>query len=198
MQKKNLDSLNTLKLNSSYEPLGIISWRKAVELLYTGEAEVVKEWDINENKFINLEYDKEVSNFDRKYVYRIPAVIKYVEKNPRPLKKDRRVAWSKINIKIRDNFQCQYCGYKWDGKGKPKKLTIDHILPQDKGGKNTYDNCVAACEDCNSEKENKTLEESGMKLLRKPFVPTANFIMKMKISKVKLNPYWEPYLEKIC
>jgi 5-methylcytosine-specific restriction endonuclease McrA len=67
----------------------------------------------------------------------------------------------------RDNHTCQYCSKKGG------QLTVDHIVPQSKGGKDSWTNCVAACGPCNHKKGNKSLEESGLKLLRKPTQPKA-------------------------
>lgn len=67
--------------------------------------------------------------------------------------------------KARDNHICQYCGTKIG------PMTIDHITPQSKGGKDGWLNCVASCRKCNERKDRKTLQEAGMKLLRQPFKP---------------------------
>lgn len=67
---------------------------------------------------------------------------------------------TKRAILTRDRFQCAYCGEKGD--------TVDHIYPQSKGGGNTWENLVTACQPCNNRKADKTLEEAGMELLFKP------------------------------
>lgn len=78
----------------------------------------------------------------------------------------------------RDRFICAYCGIKY----KQYQLTIDHILPKSRGGKNTWMNAVAACKSCNLHKAARTPEEAGMPLLYVPYIPTAHekFIMKGK------------------
>lgn len=45
----------------------------------------------------------------------------------------------------RDNFTCQKCGSR-------KRLEVDHIYPEAKGGKATLDNCQTLCKSCNSRK----------------------------------------------
>ena len=40
---------------------------------------------------------------------------------------------------------CAYCG-------KPRKLTVDHVVPLSKGGNHTKSNIVPACRSCNSKK----------------------------------------------
>jgi 5-methylcytosine-specific restriction endonuclease McrA len=57
----------------------------------------------------------------------------------------------KQKILVRDNYTCFYCGEYGN--------TVDHLLPKSKGGKNTNENCVCACEDCNFRKDNMTMEE---------------------------------------
>ena len=69
----------------------------------------------------------------------------------------------RIAVLHRDNFLCQYCG--------ADAVTIDHLIPQSRGGQNTWWNLVAACQPCNSFKADRTPEEAGMKLMRQPFVP---------------------------
>ena len=67
----------------------------------------------------------------------------------------------------RDRFLCAYCGeefHEW-------KLTIDHVMPQSRGGKNIWQNCVTACKTCNHKKADRTPEEAKMKLLYVPYAP---------------------------
>lgn len=44
---------------------------------------------------------------------------------------------------------CYYC----QGKFKPADLTMDHIVPISRGGKNNKGNVVPACKECNSKKK---------------------------------------------
>jgi 5-methylcytosine-specific restriction endonuclease McrA len=74
---------------------------------------------------------------------------------------------TKDAIARRDNLICQYTGKKLSrGQGN-----IDHIIPRDKGGKNTFENMVWCDKDINSKKANRTPEEAGLVLLRKPKAP---------------------------
>lgn len=76
-----------------------------------------------------------------------------------------KIGFNAEKMKKRDNYTCQYCGKSG------VKLTVDHVIPKSRGGKNTWENCVAACEPCNYSKDNKTPDEAGMKLLKTPTVP---------------------------
>lgn len=66
----------------------------------------------------------------------------------------------------RDNCQCVYCGFTVDkrpafGTHSSATLSIDHLVPVSKGGKNTKENLVTACTVCNMIKSNKTPQEAG-------------------------------------
>ena len=94
----------------------------------------------------------------------------------------------------RDNYTCQYCG-------KKSELTIDHIIPRSRGGKDEWDNVAVACLRCNVSKGARTPKEAGM-TLKKPARRPKNF-MNFEVEKRKrqgqgrvrsdLN-YWEKYL----
>lgn len=64
----------------------------------------------------------------------------------------------------RDGHKCQYCG-------STRKLTIDHIVPKSKGGTDDWDNLVVACSSCNIKKGDRYLEQTGMRLIRRPMQP---------------------------
>lgn len=67
----------------------------------------------------------------------------------------------------RDKFLCAYCGEEYG----QYKLTIDHVHPQSRGGKNIWTNCVTACKACNHKKGDRTPEEAHMPLLYVPYAP---------------------------
>ncbi len=68
---------------------------------------------------------------------------------------------------VRDRNVCLYCGkHQHDGA-----LTRDHVMPVSRGGRDTWDNVVAACRRCNHYKGNRLLQECGMELLALPYVP---------------------------
>lgn len=68
---------------------------------------------------------------------------------------------SRREIVLRDGFACRYCG-------GPPPLSIDHVIPYSRGGRNTIDNGVAACVPCNQTKGDRTPEEARMPLLPTP------------------------------
>jgi hypothetical protein len=77
----------------------------------------------------------------------------------------RTPPWSKRGVLRRDRHTCAFC----EGAAE----TVDHLLPQSRGGRNTWLNTVAACRWCNNAKANRTPTEAGMRLAWQPSVPTA-------------------------
>ncbi len=186
----------TLVLNSNYQVVGIVPWERAITLIYEDSAETLCDWD--NDKQVYMTYDKTVSNYDdginKRYVYQVPAII--ILKNNTILPKHRTVKFSKINVLYRDDFTCQYCGYKGEhgSASKSRRMTIDHVHPQSKGGKTTFENCVTACNICNSKKNNSLLHEVDMKLMKKPIIPSIEILLKRKMNRKKIHESWVQFL----
>lgn len=68
----------------------------------------------------------------------------------------------------RDAQLCMYCGHEYS---RPH-LTRDHVLPLSKGGRDTWENVVTACFQCNSRKSNRTPQQANMPLLAVPYRPS--------------------------
>jgi 5-methylcytosine-specific restriction endonuclease McrA len=139
-------------LNAGYEFLGLVSWKRAMILLFNGKVEVVRE------------SDKIVRTVSRSF--KIPAVVRLV-KFIRQIYR-REVPFTRKNILTRDGLACQYCGRE----ASSGELTIDHIIPKVQGGQNLWTNVVACCRSCNMRKGGRTPRQAGMRLVRKPFKPT--------------------------
>jgi 5-methylcytosine-specific restriction endonuclease McrA len=145
---------NVLKLNVGYMPIEIIPWQDAVTLWYKGLAEIVSSYE-----------DVQLRSW--KTAMNCPAVIRllhFVKPN-----KSFKVfkPFTRRNVFIRDGGICQYCGVKLS----LNSMTYDHIVPQSKGGLTSWKNIICCCEKCNKKKGCKTLEESGMSLIKKPYAP---------------------------
>lgn len=84
----------------------------------------------------------------------------------------------------RDDYECQYCG-------KLTELTIDHVIPSSKGGKDTWENMVTCCLKCNLKKANKSLKESGMVLASQPKRPFNKISLTLNSSGVE---EWKSYV----
>lgn len=139
-----------LVLNSSYFPINICTWKRAMTLLFKEKAE-------------GIEKSKKLIN--EKYV--LPHVIKLKNYVPIPY---TGVVMSRKNIFLRDNHTCQYCG-------KNGNLTIDHIIPKSRGGRDSWQNTVVCCIRCNNKKGDKTPEEAGMKLVGTPYKPPSSLYL---------------------
>lgn len=118
---------------------------------------------------------------------RMPTVVIAHRYNKIPIKTLRP---TKDAIRNRDNFICQY-----SGRRIPKsKGDIDHIIPISRGGKNSWSNMVWCCRDINRMKSDKTPEEVGLKLIKRPLeikpLPASAFIREIK------SQDWDIFLNK--
>jgi 5-methylcytosine-specific restriction endonuclease McrA len=139
-------------LNASYEFLGLVTWQRAMCMMFTGKVEVVRH---------SKNVVRTVSD-----TFRIPAVVRLI-KFIRQIYR-REVPFSRKNILTRDRFVCQYCGREFSSG----ELTVDHVIPKVQGGSNAWENVVACCRSCNMRKGGRTPRQAGMRLERTPFKPT--------------------------
>lgn len=166
-----METMKALKLDSSFRPVGIIDSADALVLCIIGKAQAIEN------------YMKEIHSVSRSF--KLPAVIvlkRYVKF------RFNTIACNRSNVLWRDQNTCQYCGKIYESE----KLTLDHVVPKSRGGKNIWKNLVTACKKCNQKKANQTLKESGMRLIKKPVEPRANILR--TISKSQISPIWKNYL----
>ncbi len=163
----------TLLLSQSYEPLRVISWKRALTLMTLGKVEVLEE------------YDHELRTLT--FVIKVPAVVRLL----RTFRRHKmQVRFSRANIYARDSYACQYCGAK-----KPiGELTYDHVRPRHQGGKTEWTNIVTACQECNLYKGCRTPEQAGMRLRQKPVQPTWVPAITIAISTRSMPDAWRDYL----
>ena len=143
-------STRTLMLTPWMAPHRVISWQRAIVLVYLGKVEVLEEYD----------HDVAAPSI----TLRMPAVVRLTKGS---VSTKNKVRFSRVNIFTRDRFRCQYCGEKKE----MDELNYDHVVPRVRGGKTVWENIVTSCYACNDRKGSRTPEEAGMKLLRKPFKP---------------------------
>jgi len=155
-------------LNGDYSFLNVVSWKRAISLYLKGKTEVLKF------------SDREIRNGEGEVVIKLPLVMRLI-KFIRTIYRNK-VPFSKNNVFTRDGFKCMYCG----GSGQ---LTIDHIIPQSRGGKTNFDNCTTACRPCNSKKDRRTPSEAKMHLSRQPYSPTISEFLMMKMKQLKLDEF---------
>lgn len=140
-----------LVLNQNYEPLNVCPARRAIILIDRGKAEILEE--------------RAATIASPSQCLPVPSVIRliYLIKRPRP-----RVKLSRREVFVRDRYSCQYCGIQ------TRDLTLDHVLPRQRGGGHSWDNLVSACKTCNHRKANRTPAEARMRLARIPKEPPAH------------------------
>lgn len=162
-----------LVLNQNYEPLNICAWQRAVSLVYVGKA-------------LMLEHDSRVLH-SPSVTIPMPSVIRIARQIKRPLPE---VKLSRQSLMARDRHTCQYCGKR------SKHLTVDHVIPRERGGRHDWDNLAACCMACNNRKRNRTPREADMSLIRKPsrprFIPYLSFAT---MRQALQNEVWRDYLE---
>ena len=125
----------------SYYPLSLWTWQEAIKSAVLDRVTIL------------AEYDQTVRS--QRHEFRLPSVVVLKEF----IQPQKRVAFTRFNLFLRDEFCCQYCGRKGD-------LTFDHVVPRARGGITSWENVVAACSPCNLHKGSKSLRQSGLQLAR--------------------------------
>ncbi len=167
--------MRCLVLNADYTFLGVCDWKDAVCSVYTNKV-IVEE-----------SYDDIIHSTTTQM--RIPAVIRLRKYVRVIFDRLSQVSYNKRNVHLRDNYICQYCSVKC----KDREATIDHIVPESKGGRETWENTVTCCKACNRKKQDQTLAQAGLKLLRPPTKPKG-FKEVMRIKLGELHDLWLKYL----
>lgn len=155
----------------SYYPLSLWPWQDAIKAAYMDRVDIL------------AEYDKEIRS--PSLSLKIPSVVvlkDYVQPQ-------KRVAFTRFNLFLRDEFCCQYCGAKGE-------LTFDHVVPRAAGGITSWENVVAACSKCNLKKGSKSLRRSGMSLQKPPRQPHSEELRNLgrKFPPNYLHASWMDFL----
>ena len=138
----------TLLLNATYEPLCVVSTRRAIVLVLAEKAEAV-------------DAAADVVHAER-VALAVPVVVRLTRyvRVPYPAS----VPLSRRAVFTRDGQTCVYCG--------GSATSIDHVVPRSRGGTHTWDNVVAACRRCNHTKADRSLAELGWALPQPPRTPS--------------------------
>ena len=158
-----------LVLNTTFEPLCVVSARRAVVLLLTQKADLVA--------------DSGRRMHSERLSVEVPSVIKLRTFVRVPYR--RRAALNRRAVFARDGSRCQYCAAPAE--------SIDHVVPRSKGGEHVWENVVAACRPCNTRKRDRLLAETTMVLRRRPAVPRELSWITVAVGRVPDD--WAPYLQ---
>ena len=168
--KSSIIKHSVLILNKYWIPINTTTPKHSFALMFSDNAKAIL---IEEDKVVPLDWNDWVnvnpSEKDRKiktvrgYI-KIPSIIvlNYYDKIPR-----QTIKFTQKSLWERDNFTCQYTGKKVNKTNG----NIDHIIPKAQGGKTSWENCVIAHKEINAIKADRTPEQAGLKLLKKPSAP---------------------------
>ena len=135
----------------SYYPLSLCSWQDSIKSVFLKRVYAIEN------------YDQKVNS--PSISFKLPSVIalkNYVMPQRRP-------AFTRFNVFLRDNFVCQYCHQKFSAN----ELTFDHLVPRCLNGQTSWSNVVSACTTCNLKKGRRLLKFTDMKLLKDPICPSS-------------------------
>lgn len=178
-------------LNKSWMPIRIVPAYRAITLVFAGKASAI---DINDWSVYNWERWSERGLSENPYGtlctsscdIELPEIIVLSTYN-KVFRKDVRL--TKRNIYIRDGYRCQYTGKKI----KESEADIDHVKPRSKGGTNSWGNMVVCTKEINRIKADRTPEQAGLKLIRKPKKPDTD---RMLIDpKIKVPESWAKFIK---
>lgn len=160
---------SVLVLNKDYQPLSVCTVHCSIRLLFLNKAEMLHDYPERKIRTVSRDFD-------------YPSVIRLLRYIKIPYKS---IVLTRHNIMKRDDYYCQYCG-------DTHNLTIDHIMPGSRGGKDTWENLTTACNQCNVTKGDRTPDEAGMVLRQKPYRPVHITFFQSLIGVVQDD--WKPYL----
>lgn len=186
---------HVLVLNRLWQAVNICSVRRALTLLFEGHAQVVLDtadgafqtFDFAEWRHFSQREPHGESVHTVSFKVRVPRVILLLMFDRLPKKE---VKFTRHNIFERDKNTCQYCGKAFDRKD----LNLDHVIPRDRGGPTTWENVVCSCIACNTHKSNRTPQEAGMQLIRKPKRPKWRPFVQVNIG-LPYHASWRHFLD---
>lgn len=164
---------SVLVLNQDFGAINVCNVRRALGLVVRGKAEVLEITD------------QPIHTIER--VLDTPLVIRLAVQVRRP---PPHPGLSRRGIFARDDYTCQYCGLR------THDLTLDHVVPRHRGGRDSWDNLVAACRPCNHRKGGKAPAEARMRLLREPREPRPSLSQHVaRLLPPAYHAAWGPYVQ---
>lgn len=159
----------TLVLNAGFEPLAVVSFKRALVLVMSDKAVVVACDDEHPVLGASGEWVRPSVILLSRYV-RVPS--------------GRAVPVSRRGVLRRDDSRCAYCS--------GSAATIDHVMPRSRGGKDSWENLVACCLRCNNLKGDRTPQEMGWKLRFAPRPPHGTAWLVRGVERAQ--PQWREFL----
>jgi 5-methylcytosine-specific restriction endonuclease McrA len=164
---------HVLVLNRLWQAVNVCTARRALTLLFQGQAQVVVNAEDGSFRTFNFEEWRIFPGTRRarnpsttiSFRIRVPRIILLLIYDRLPKKE---VKFTRHNIFERDKNTCQYCGRVFDRKD----LNLDHVIPRDRGGPTTWENIVCSCIECNTQKANRTPQEAGCTSSANPSGPS--------------------------
>jgi len=164
---------HVLVLNATFEPLNIVTLRRAIVLLLKEKAEVVEA--------AQAQIRSQRLSFDLPLVIRLVYFVRVPRRLFFPL--------TRRTVLARDHYTCQYCG----AQPVKSQLTVDHVVPRSRGGETDWKNVVTACVPCNQRKGQRTPEETGIRLLAPPQRP--RYAALVLLGKAQPHETWRKYID---
>jgi len=188
-------SQHVLVLIRLWQAVNVCSVRRALALLFEGHAHVVldgsdgsfRTFNFTEWRHFSQQQPDPESINTVAFRIRVPRVILLVMFDRLPKKE---VTLTRHNIFERDKNTCQFCGRVFDRKD----LNLDHVIPRDQGGPTTWENIVCSCIACNTHKANRTPQEAGMHLIRKPKKPKWRPFVQINLG-LPYHDSWKHFLD---
>lgn len=157
-----------LVLNATFEPLAVVTTRRAVCLVLAEKVETLHA--------TGRRFRSERLAIDE------PSVVRLARYVTTPYQRNRSP--NRRGVFARDRHSCQYCA----GPAE----TVDHVVPRSRGGRHTWDNVVAACRRCNAGKRDRLIGETTMRLAALPGPPPPSTWIEVAVGTVPET--WTPYL----
>jgi len=184
---------HVLLLNSNYDPLKVITWKRAVELIFDVRADLVEHY-----------VDRVIRSVSSSQPW--PAVVRLREY----VSSKARIRFNRQNVLARDRYTCAYCGdvpKTQAGKPRLEDLTLDHVIPRAQSKNGTvrtkegktisvtcWANVICCCIPCNSKKADRTPGQAGMILRIQPRTPGTVDVLRMHLRRVDVPQEWIEYL----
>ncbi len=165
-------SRRALLISTAHEPIAFVGFRRMYSLLRRDVVDVLSEW----------EGEKIVQDVN------VPAILR-LKNFILSRSAHKMCGYNRGVVLARDGYACQYCGKRL----ALRDATIDHITPRSRGGKNHWTNCVASCKGCNRWKNDRTPDEAGMALARRPGMPNVTHFWMADAQRAPSGAEWHPH-----